>query len=404
MCIKKTISVTFLIVIVATLYFISTQSERHIKRKATQINRVPSTDSMKLEQVHEGKDSKTLRLLIWEGHAPIAHLEDFESYIQEKYNKKIKFELNYISNPDDLYNTIREKRVDLVMMSHHFLKDKRFQFIENKLLIPLDLNNIPSHKFILPELQKAKYHYRDHQVYASPVSQGPYGLAYNTTILNDAPKSWNILWDPRYKGKYVIGAKEYIYNCNITALAMGYSSNDISNFDKLNNNAFKKKLKELAANAHSFWIGVDSAEALKGKTLAAVWGDSMKQLKDLGEPWRIAEPQEKTPCWIDNYSITWALSEKPFMKKVAEEYINKLLSVDYQIDHIMRNMSLTPIIYNIDNEITDVEKKRLHYGKPNFFAENRILQHTYSKRDRNGLKLLWKQAMDGAKSIEVENQ
>ena len=118
-------------------------------------------------------------------------------------------------------------------------------------------------------------------------------------------------------------------------------------------------------------------------------------LKKRGEPWKMAEPSEGMPAWIDNYAITFALADKPFLKKVAEEYINRLLSIDYQIEHIMRDMSLTPIITNIGDWLTDEEKERIHIGTPNFFAKNRILVTTYSKRDRNGLKLLWDEAMDG---------
>ena len=67
----------------------------------------------------------------------------------------------------------------------------------------------------------------------------------------------------------------------------------------------------------------------------------------------------------------------------------------------MRYMSLTPIITNIDDLLTAEEKKRLHVGTPNFFDENRILQHTYSQRDRNGIKLLWEEAVKG---IVVEKE
>ncbi|MCK5565740.1 MAG: hypothetical protein KAJ07_10880, partial [Planctomycetes bacterium] len=174
-----------------------------------------------------------------------------------------------------------------------------------------------------------------------------------------------------------------------------YSGQEISSYDVLNNKEFKDKLRQLIVNADSFWIGVDKPDDLSGKTLATSWGDSLGPLKKRGEPWEMAEPAEGMPCWIDNYAITWALADKPFLKKVAEEYINRLLSTDYQVNHIMRYMSLTPITTNIGELLTSEEKERLHVGIPNFFSENRILQHTYSERDRNGLKRLWDEAMKG---------
>jgi spermidine/putrescine-binding protein len=347
------------------------------------------------EPVAARQSENVLRLLIWEGHAPKQHIEEFETQIKAKHGREVELKVTYVVGSDDFYSAIRSGRIDMVMMTHHHYKDKRFNYIKNDLLLPLDLKNIPNFEHVIPALQKAKHLYSNGKVYASPVSQGPYGLAYNTALLKDEPRSWNILWDPRFKGKYVIGANEYIYNANITALALGYPRESISSYEALNSKKFKDKLRQLAVNAHSFWIGVDKPDDLAGMTLATSWGDSMGPLKKRGEPWKIAEPTEGMPCWIDNYAITWALADKPFLKKVAEEYINGLLSTDYQVEHIMRHMSLTPIITNIGDLLTAEEKERFHIGTPNFFARNRILQHTYSRRDRNGLKLLWEEAMEG---------
>lgn len=340
-------------------------------------------------------EKDVLRLLIWEGHAPKIHVEKFEKQIKAEYNREIKLEIKYVIGSDDFYDSVRRRSVDVVMMTHHHFRDERFNYIQNRLLLPLDLVHIPNFKHIIPALKNAEYLSDEGNVYALPVSQGPYGLVFNTALMEKAPLSWNIFWDPRYKNKYVIGANEYIYNANITALAMGYPKESISSFDALNNKAFKTKLRQLAVNAHSFWIGVDKPEDLANMTLATSWGDALEPLKKRGEFWKVAEPDEGTPCWIDNYAVTWALADKPFLKKVAEKYINSILSTDYQLDHIMRNMSLTPIITNINTLLTRQEKKRLNLGTPDFFRKNRILQYTYSKRDRNGLALLWKEAMDG---------
>jgi spermidine/putrescine-binding protein len=340
-------------------------------------------------------EENVLRLHIWEGHAPKQYVENFEKKIEAKYGQKIKLKISYVVGSDDFFDLIRGKAVDLVMMTHHHFKDYRYNYIKHNLLLPLDLKNIPRFEHVIPNLQKAEHLYRDGKVYASPVSHGPYGLAYNAALLKEEPLSWNILWDPRFKGKYVIGANEYIYNANITALALGYPQKSISDYDALNNSEFIEKLRQLAVNAHSFWIGVDKADDLSGRTLATSWGDSMGPLNDRGEPWKIAEPAEGMPCWIDNYAITWALAGKPFLKKVAEEYIDGLLSTDFQVGHIMRRLSLTPIIANIGDLLTETEKKRIRIGTPGVFCKNRILQPFYSQRNRNGLKRLWKRAMKG---------
>ena len=346
------------------------------------------------------EEQDVLRLLICEGHGPQKHIEAFETHIATKYGTKVKLQISYMDGTDKYYASIRRGSVDVVMLTHHQFKDERYNFIKNKLLLPIDLKNIPNYRHLIPALQKADYLSSEEQVYGVPEAQGPYGLAYNTTLLKEAPKSWNILWDPQYKGEYVIGANEYVYNAMITALALGYPRESLGSYDALNNSEFKDKFRQLAINAHSFWIGVDKADDLSGHALATAWGDSFAPLKKRGEQWQMAEPVEGIPFWIDNLAITSALKDKPFLKQIAEEYLNGLLTTDYQVGHIMRVVGTMPVITDIDALITPEEKRRIQLAA-DFSKGARVMVPTCSQRDRNGLRLLWKEAMAG---IVVEEQ
>jgi spermidine/putrescine-binding protein len=338
---------------------------------------------------------EALRLLIWEGHAPDAWVQKFEKQVESRHGRSVKLMIAYVKGGEEFYDAIRDRAADVVMMTHHAYKDDRFRYIENGLLLPINLANIPNFKHVISDPRIEEYQLSAGQVYAVPVSQGPYGLAYNPALLQSEPQSWSIFWDPRFKGQYVLGANEYIYNVNITALALGYSREQIGDYEVLNNPEFKKKLRALVVNAHSFWIGVDKPENLAGRPLAVSWGDSLGPLKARGEHWKMAEPAEGTICWVDNYALTWALQGRPFLRTVAEEYINELLTTDYQVAHILRHMSLTPVVTNIGDRLTPEETSRLKLGVPHFFKNNRILQRTYSHRDRNGMKLLWDEATKG---------
>jgi len=337
-----------------------------------------------------------LKLLVWEGYTPKEYVEQFENEIEIRFGRKVKLYITYAGSVEDFYDAIREKSFDLVTISHHTIKDERFNYIEKKLIIPFNLNNISNHVNVIPDLKMASYHSHKGEVYGIPVANGPYGLAYNTSILKQAPKSWKIFWDPAYKNKYVIGAHEYLYNINIAALAMGYPKNDINSFDTLNNKKFRSKLKQLTLNSHSLWIGVDKSEDLLGMSFATSWGDSLSSLRRNGEIWKMADPVEGTMWWIDEYALTQALLDKPFIKKVAEEWINKSLSPTFQVDHLVREVGIYPVVTNIIDKLTDDEKNKIQISSiPGAFTDKRILQNTYSQRDRNGLKLLWDEAMKG---------
>ncbi|WP_027362934.1 extracellular solute-binding protein [Desulfospira joergensenii] len=153
--------------------------------------------------IHSSFANETLRLHVWDGYAPEGKVGKFENYIQQKYNRVVKLEISYISDPNDFFEQIRGKKADIISPGHNLLKDARFNFIKNKILLPLDLNNIPNYKNLISNLQNAEYSYQDGKVYAVPFAHGPYGLAYNTAHLN-APDSWGVFWDSKYKDKYTI--------------------------------------------------------------------------------------------------------------------------------------------------------------------------------------------------------
>ena len=51
------------------------------------------------------------------------------------------------------------------------------------------------------DLAKVKGVMRDGKVYAIPFAFDSIGLIYDTDKVKPAPTSWNVLWDPKYKGK-----------------------------------------------------------------------------------------------------------------------------------------------------------------------------------------------------------
>ncbi len=367
-------------------------------------SRIPSAKSLKQRTDKDSHglaqgDTEILRLMIWDGYAPQKHVEDFEREIEAKYHRKVKLEVSYADGPDDFFDPVRNKNIDVITVSHHTIKDERYNYITKGLILPIDPKKISNHSNLIPEFKNADFHISDGKIYGVPVANGPYGLAYNTEKLKQAPQSWKIFWDPAYKNKYMIGANEYLYNINVTALVLGYSKESISSFDALNNTAFKEKLRSLAVNAHSFWFGVDRAEELIGLSFATSWGDSLSPLERMGEIWKMATPQEGILWWIDEYALTWALAERPFMKKVAEEWINKSLSPEFQLEHIVREVQIYPVVINISDKFTDEEKDRILPNPKDSFMDKRILQHTHSQRDRNGLKLMWDEALKSRKPL-----
>ena len=72
----------------------------------------------------------------------------------------------------------------------------------------------------------------------------------------------------------------------------------------------------------------------------------------------MADPVEGTLWWIDDYVITWALADKPFLKKVAEEWLNKMLSPEFQRLNLVEASGQYPVITNFTDKLEEEERIR----------------------------------------------
>lgn len=347
-------------------------------------------------------ESQTINLLTWQGYAPQKQVDFFEKYIKTKYGKNIKINPRYLTDGAEVFKIVRSGWPHIFSAAHFILNDERFKFIENNIIIPLDLKNIPNYKYVFDVFKP--YVSSGDKTYAIPLSHGPVCLVYNTAYFQKPPASWNIFWDPAYKGKYATTNGTTEANIYITALAMGYSEADMYVYTKLNNNAFKERLESLVANADSFWPGVDEAYHLKGLYFALSWGWALSGLKDFGETWKIAEPKEGTLTWLDFHALTHALRDKPFLKLVAEEWVNYTISEEFQVEVVINSLSSYPVSRDIEKKLTKQQIKKFHINDPDYFSKHRRMWPTIrSQRDRNGLKILWENAIKG-KTLKIRKQ
>lgn len=335
---------------------------------------------------------QVLRLLVWEGYAPETQRAKFRRFISEKYSIDVILKVNYIVNAEDGFAALRLKKADIVSPAHNRINDKRFRMIDSGLLLPLNLDNLPNYQQLNPSFKHSKYLVKDGVHYGLPFAWGPYGLVYNTAYFDEPPQSWNVLWDPKYKGQYSIADYAEI-NIFLTALAMGYDKKALSDFDQLNNKAFQAKLTSLLINAKSLWEGVDTADDLMQKKLASSWGFSLPELKKRGEIWKWAYPKEGVPGWIDNHVLSQELADKPELKRIAEEWINFTISNEFQTSVLVEALGTNPV-NTMTVETASEAQKQGFYAKS--LSEPKaliVLMPQLDRRTRNGIDNLWNTAL-----------
>ncbi len=80
------------------------------------------------------------------------------------------------------------------------------------------------------------------------------------------------------------------------------------------------------------------------------------------------------------------------LRKRSEEWIRFLLRPDFQVEHMIRSLSLKPVTADIALWPTAAEKKARE-NDTRYCSVSGILLPTCSSRNRNGLKLMWDEAM-----------
>ena len=95
---------------------------------------------------------EVLRIISYEGYFPQDKLDEFKNYVSNKYGKAITIEKQYAAEEQDFFNAIRGRRADVSLATHNWLKDERYNYIKNKIVLQINLEHIPNYS------KGVKYH------------------------------------------------------------------------------------------------------------------------------------------------------------------------------------------------------------------------------------------------------
>ncbi len=333
---------------------------------------------------------ETINIMCWEGYADKAFIDEFQKMVKKKYKIDVEVKPSYATGQEDFYNAAKNGTADLISPPADMAKAARFNFFRKGAVVlnPLDMKNIPNAKHMLPFFSADKSLLEGGKRYGLPYNCGPYGLAYNTSVVKEAPKSWNVFWDKRYAGKYTINNNFHKVNIWITALSLGYKYDDLFNIDRLDRKKIQPKLNELVKGAKSLWDGEANADEFPKLSLATTWGFAVVKANQKGGSWKLATPKEGGSAWIDYWCITHAA--KGTKKKLCEEWINLHLSPKYQAA-VVKQQGVSPVIDNVGNLVTPEEKVLFNVGNNNYFKTVAIWR-VMSEKTEKAFGEMWEEA------------
>lgn len=264
------------------------------------------------------KKTPSLNLLVWEGYADPSFVKAFED------ENNCKISASYMGSSDELMAKLRGGSAgtyDVISPS----SDVATSIVTAGLAAPLDLSKLHSYSQLSLQLTSLPLVRANGQIYGVPFMWGPDPIIYDTTVFAQPPDSWNLFWDPKYKGR--VSVWDDLSTVYMAAQVLGYDKPDPSHLYNLSDEqleAVKKKLLELKPNIRKMWAtGGELTNLFQSHevALAMGWPLNTADLRKAGFPAGETIPKENTTGWIDHLMITSGSENKELALKFLEYMI-----------------------------------------------------------------------------------
>ena len=188
--------------------------------------------------------------------------------------------------------------------------------VHEGLLAELDLTMISNVTELAEGLQRLPFD-PDNR-YSVPYLWGTVGIAYDSSVVSPAPDSWEILWDPQYKGKIsMLNDQREVFG--VALRAMGYSLNETSPdiIEQAKAKLIAQKPLVKIYTSENYDNLLSSGEVI----LAHGWGGAIARAMRERPSLRYVIPKEGATIWADCLVVLKSSRNKD----MAMQFINYLL-------------------------------------------------------------------------------
>lgn len=276
----------------------------------------------------------TLHLYAMSDYFPDQVIKEFE----KKNNCEVRYD-NFSSN-EELLAKLQAGATgyDVIVPSDYMVR----AMIKSNLLLELDKSKLTHYNHVARGFISAPFDDGNH--YSIPYTWGTTGLAYNSKHVTGKVDSWNILFDPKYKGhisllddeREVLGAMLY---------KLGYSVNTTSREEL---GKAKKLLVSLKPSVRVFASDAKQHLLSGDVWIAHMYSGDAHQVTKTNPEVKYITPKEGSVVWID----TLAIPKGAKNVDLAHAFINTIL----------------------DTPTAKVITQQLLYSSPNSGLENQVAE------------------------------
>ncbi|MGH3418535.1 MAG: ABC transporter substrate-binding protein [Streptosporangiaceae bacterium] len=291
---------------------------------------VPTANLPVLQKIGQGEGQ--LNLIAWEGYLDPKWVKPFEQQTGCQVNAK------YAGSSDEMVALMKNGgggQYDMVSSSGD--ADLRILYAGDA--HPVNVKLIPSWKDFFPAFQSPAFNTINGVHYGVSLQWGPNVLMYNTKDFPTAPTSWNVIYNPKYKGQVTVPDNPIQIADAALYLKTHTPSLGITDPYELTQPQFQAAVSLLATQKpliEKYW-SLASQEIFDFKngnaTLGAGWPYQVSTLKAAKFPIGTTIPSEGATGWAD----TWMLAAKAphpncaymWMQYISTPTVQALQAVTY---------------------------------------------------------------------------
>lgn len=307
---------------------------------------------------------------------PTAFKEQFEAETGIKVNVRL------VDDQGKQFNLLAAEApnptVDIMTVAgHRFL-----QFIDNKLLAPLDTDRLSNWGAINPTFSESDWSTINGHKWGAPILSGMEVLSYNTDLVSaEEAETWDTLFSEKYKGQTAYVIQDMM---SIVMLMLGYDGNMVEYMDDpekaaaivaevqefmIANKSLVRKYYDGGSEVQQMFVNQDIA-------LAQSWNGPAAALINDGFPLSMSIPKEGSYGFVYTYNIA---NNAPNVDN-AYTFLNAILASP-EIGAAMTKASGFISTYKDSSQyLTDLEKQSTS------FSDEHISRMKFFRAEANDMK------------------
>ena len=262
----------------------------------------------------------------------------------------IKVNYSYYESNEAMYAKLKSEAVsyDIVIPSDYMIE----RLISENMIQKIDFSKIDNYKNISEEYKGL--HFDPNDEYSVPYSVGMVGLIYNTTMVEEEPTSWSVMWDSKYKDNVLT----FNNPRDSFAIAQFLLGIDLNTTDKAEWDRAANKLKEQNDILQGRVMDTVFNKMEGGNAaIAPYYAGDFLTMQSNNEDLAFVYPKEGTNIFVDSACIP--SNSKNY--EAALMYINFLLEPEVALANAEYICYATPNTAVLNNEEYSLRDNKILY-------------------------------------------